>query len=737
MPKSDSKRTPKRSVAATNNVVPPTSEPSQRFLNRELSWLEFNQRVLDEARDESIPLLERLRFLAITASNLDEFFMVRIGGLQILAESGSAQLDVSGMTCGEQLAAVRKRTRKMLRDQYATLNEQIEPALREQAFRRYRRHELTDRQLHALEQIFDAETSSVLTPIGIPTEWENAPLLASLTLHACVRLHSHGANESSENQETSDRFAIIPFGKTLPRFLTVTGDRGYGCILLEDAVEHFAGRFFPGEEVVEFVPFRITRNADMSVQEDHSPDFLREMSEVLNLRKRSDCVRLEISDHASETLVHFLSRLLDVAPEDVFMAPGPVELAAFFQLADVAGFDHLRNEPWPAASSPDIEPGASMFEVLSRKDVLLFHPYQGFDPVVQLIEQASADPDVLAIKQILYRTSRKSPIVAALARAAERGKYVTAIVELKARFDEARNIEWARSLEQAGVQVIYGVKGFKTHAKVCVIVRREPHGIQRYVHFGTGNYNEITAKIYSDASLLTSNEELGADAVSFFNAIAGLSLPPRYRKIEAAPLGLRGKILELILGEAKRQEAGGRAQITAKLNSLVDPEIINALYNASNAGVRIRLNIRGICCLRPGVPRLSENIEIVSIVDRFLEHARILRFHHGGDELVFISSADWMPRNLDGRIELLTPIEDPDAKRRLIEILDMYFDDNVKGKRLLADGSYESVSKKTKKKSFRCQEKLYEEAQNLIRQAQSSRRTVFEPHRAPGTAAET
>ncbi|HEY2411345.1 MAG TPA: polyphosphate kinase 1, partial [Pirellulaceae bacterium] len=395
----------------------------------------------------------------------------------------------------------------------------------------------------------------------------------------------------------------------------------------------------------------------------------------------------------------------------------------------------LKYEPWPPQPSPDIEQGTKMFDIISRQDVLLFHPYESFDPVLRLIEEAAADPDVLAIKQILYRTSRKSPIVAALARAAQRGKYVTVIVELKARFDEARNIEWARSLEEQGVQVIYGVKGLKTHAKTCIIVRREPHGVVRYVHFGTGNYNEITAKIYSDASLLTANEELGADAVAFFNAITGYSQPQRYRKIEAAPTGLRPRILELIEAETHRRQQGQQAFIDAKINSLVDPEIISALYAASQAGVPVRLNVRGICCLRPGVAELSENISVVSIVDRYLEHSRIFHFHHGGDNLVFISSADWMPRNLDRRIELLVPIEDQAAKERLIAILNTYFDDNVKARLLQPDGTYKRL-KPGRKKARRSQEVLYEEVRQRVKEAGQSKTTTFEPHRAPGAEVE-
>jgi polyphosphate kinase len=405
-------------------------------------------------------------------------------------------------------------------------------------------------------------------------------------------------------------------------------------------------------------------------------------------------------------------------------------------LADLPGFESLKYEQWPPQPSPEIEPGAKMFDILARRDVLLYHPYESFEPVLRLIEEAAADPDVLAIKQILYRTSRSSPIVAALARAAQRGKYVTVIVELKARFDEARNIEWARNLEENGVQVIYGVKGLKAHAKTCIIVRREPHGVVRYCHFGTGNYNEITARLYSDASLLTSSEELGADAVTFFNAITGYSQPQRYRKIEAAPTGLRQRLLELIEGETHRCQQGQKAFIDAKINSLVDQEIISALYAASQAGVPIRLNIRGVCCLRPGVAALSENISVVSIVDRYLEHSRILHFHHGGDELVFISSADWMPRNLDRRIELLVPVEDHAAKSRLIAILETYFEDNVKARVLQPDGSY-ARAKPGRKRRRRSQEMLYEDACQRVREAEQTHTTNFEPHRAPGGDAES
>jgi polyphosphate kinase len=700
----------------------PTAPAAARFFNRELSWLEFNQRVLDEARGESLPLLERLKFLAITASNLDEFFMVRVGGLCVLVEQKITTPDAAGMTPAEQLSAISSRAHDMVSQQEACFAE-LEQKLADAGIRRVRGPELTDRQARAVEQLFEAEIAAVMTPRAVRRE-DEFPLLVNQMLHVAVHLAPDATSDGRP------RLAIIPMGRSLPRFLTLSGgERGYWYVLLEDVVVRLVHRFFPGEKVLGQAIFRITRNADFTFRDDLAIDLLAGMEGILTARKYGDCVRLELSAESNEKVVADLVEAL--APNERFETAAPLDLAAFMPLADLAGFDTLKYEPWPPQASPDIEQGAKIFDVLARRDVLLYHPYQSFEPVVRLVEEAAADPDVLAIKQILYRTSRKSPIVAALARAAQRGKYVTVIVELKARFDEARNIEWARSLEEQGVQVIYGVKGLKTHAKTCIVVRREPHGVVRYVHFGTGNYNEITGRLYSDASLLTSSEELGADAVAFFNAITGYSQLQRYRKIEAAPTGLRQRLLELIEAETHRRQQGQNAFIDAKVNSLVDPEIINALYAASQAGVPVRLNVRGICCLRPGVTGLSENISVVSIVDRYLEHARILHFHHGGDELVFLSSADWMPRNLDRRIELLVPVEDPDVKERLIAILETYFEDNVKARALQADGSYKRV-KAGRKKQRRSQEILYDDVCRRIREQQQSQTTTFEPHRAPG-----
>jgi polyphosphate kinase len=500
---------------------------------------------------------------------------------------------------------------------------------------------------------------------------------------------------------------------------------------MEELVQANVQRFFPGEQVLECHAFRITRNADISIDDDRNSDLLEQMKKIIGARRESDYVRIEISDQASSTLLTFLQELLSVCLEDVYSVPGPLDLTAFRQLTELQGFDHLRYTSWPPQPSVDVDPSKNLFEKIARESILLFHPYESFDPVVRLLEEASDDPDVLAIKQTLYRTSKKSPIIAALKRAAERGKYVTAIVELKARFDEARNIEWAREMEAAGVQVIYGVKGLKTHSKICLIIRRETHGVQRYVHFGTGNYNESTAKIYSDVSYLTCDEELSSDAVSFFNAVTGFSQPQNFRKIEAAPIGLRDKLLTLIASETRRKKQGQDAAIMAKLNSLVDPKLIDAIYEASQAGVKIDLNIRGICCLKPGVAGLSDNIRVISIVDRYLEHARILYFQHGGENLVFISSADWMPRNLDRRVELLVPVEETRHRERLIEILELSFRDTVKCSELQEDGSYKRIRAVGRRKKLRYQEELNQQARAAVKQAEKSKPTVFEPHRAP------
>ncbi len=691
------------------------------FLNRELSWLEFNHRVLEEATDPSAPLLERLKFLAITSSNLDEFFMVRVGGLQQLLNEGKSVFDPAGMTTRQQLVEISRRTRALVSEQYGCFLQDIEPGLANAGIRRLKAEQIGPEYTEYLERLFDREIYPIITPRAV----EDAADFASLTglgLDLLVRL------KPSTTGSRKPRFAVVTLPKRLSRFITVPVQQdGYDYTLLENVVDLFKETLFPGESVVECTPFRLTRNADLIVREDLAGDLLVQMREVLDARKRSGCVRLEVGENISTAALSFLKHALDVSDDQVYVIPGPLDLASYREIAGRAGHENLNYEPWPPQASPNVVPGESMFEAINRRDILLYHPYESFEPVVRLVEQAADDPDVLAIKQILYRTSGNSPIVAALARAASKGKHVTVVVELKARFDEARNIDWAQALELSGVQIIYGLRGLKVHAKVCIIVRREATGIRRYVHFGTGNYNEVTARLYSDVSLMTCNEDFGADATQFFNTITAYSQPIKYRRLEAAPLGLRARLLALIESEAQRCKQGQTGHIMAKLNSLVDADVIRALYDVSQHGVKVQLNVRGICCLRPGVARLSKNIEVVSIVDRFLEHSRILYFHHGGEPLVYISSADWMPRNLDRRVELLVPVQDPACQAKLISILKTTFQDNVKSRRLMPDGRYQRLQPSDAAKPLRSQQAFFEQARDAAKQAQKDRYQTFVP----------
>jgi len=699
------------------------AKKNMNFINRELSWLEFNQRVLDEATNETVPLLERLGFLAITSSNLDEFFMVRVGGLKLLVRGGIKKPDPSGLSPLEQLARIYNRAHRMVADQYTCYRTQIEPELLANGIRRTSFAELSLRQREALAKHFDSFLFPIATPMALDGS-DPFPLLANLGLYMGVALKPEG-------RKRKPRYAVVPIGTGIERVVSVQVESGvFVYILVEDLVREFVDRFFPGQEILACAPFRITRNADMSIQEEFASDLIAEMEKVLNARQTSGCVRLEVAVGASPDLVSFLVDVLSLEEQDVFQIDGPLDVTALRSLISQGRRASLLNDPWPPQPSAMVDSRKSMFSEISRGDIFLSVPFESFDPVVRFVQEAAEDPDVMAIKQILYRTSSGSPVIAALRRAAENGKYVTAIVEIKARFDEANNMVWARELERAGVQVVYGIRGFKTHGKICVVVRREPEGVVRYVHFGTGNYNDNTAKLYCDVGILTRNDDLGSDASAFFNAICGYSEPQQYRKLVQAPLGLRKEILELIEGETERRRQGQKALIMAKMNSLVDPEIIEALYRASQVGVDIRLNVRGICCLRPGKKELSESIQVVSIVDRFLEHSRIFYFHQGGAKRVYISSADWMPRNLDRRIELLVPIEEKACKKRLIEILKICLADTVKGRRILSDGTYENVAAEGKK-ALRSQTVLYQQACAAANAAKVARRTVFEPHLPP------
>jgi len=690
------------------------------YLNRELSWLEFNQRVLNEALREDLPLLERLKFLAITASNLDEFFQVRVGGLILLRRSGRKAPDASGLTPGRCLGAIRERVLQMTADQYTLLAATLLPAMDAAGIRLLPVRDLTLTQLAKATATFDDSIFPLLTPLAIDPE-SPAPAIPGLQIIVACSL--------VDPETHATRHVLIPVPDTLGRRVVVSSvGSEHAFVLIEDLVASQAGRFFPGETVTSTTAFRVTRNGDIAVHEEDAIDLAGEMEDVLTARRFADTVRLELRSDAPRGLARLIQTVAAANPQEVYPCDGPPGLASLMELTFLAGFDHLRDADWPPHNPPSIVPGASMFETIAAADLLLHHPYESFEPILRLIEEAAADPDVIAIKQVLYRTARQSRIIDALIHAAENGKHVTVIVELKARFDEARNLHRADELQRAGAQIVYGVKNLKTHAKICLIVRRESGHLRRYVHLGTGNYNESTAKLYADFSYLTCKPEFGNDATLFFNAVTGRSKLLRFQRLVPAPTAMKSMLLDLIAGEAERAKQGLPARIVAKMNSLQDPDLINALYKASQAGVRIRLNVRGICCLKPGDPKHSKNIEVVSIIDRFLEHARVFLFHRGGDSELYLASADWMTRNLDKRIELMIPIEEPALKRRLVRVLEGFFQDNTQAYRLLPNGSSQRLTRAKGQRSFRVQDHFYQQAKKAAKAREHERSMTFEPH---------
>ena len=689
------------------------------YHNRELSWLEFNQRVLDQALKESMPLLERMKFLAITASNLDEFFQVRVGSLMLQKRSGRKTRDNSGFTPIRNLSAIRERVLKMNEDQYQLFNQKLIPALAHKGIVLLTEPQLNDAQSAQTAAIFEDNISPLLTPLAVDP---NSPPPAVPALHIVL------ACRLLDPADQSTRHVLIPIHENLPRRISVqTEDETHAFILIEDLVAAHADRLFPGEKVTATTSFRVTRNGDIAVEEEDATDLADEMEDVLTARRFADTVRLEIRADATRDLFQMIRVATGATQQEIYRHDGPLGLASFMELAFLPDFDHLRDEEWPAQNSPAIAPGASMFETIAANDVLLFHPYESFDPVIRLIEEAAADPDVIAIKQILYRTARQSRIIDALIKAAENGKHVTALVELKARFDEARNLTRADELQRAGAQIVYGVKNLKTHAKICLIVRRESGRLRRYVHLGTGNYNETTSRLYTDLSYLTCKSEYGNDASLLFNAVTGRSKLLRFQRLIPAPSAMKPRLLDLIAGETERAKQGLPAKIIGKTNSLQDPDIIAALYSASAAGVEVQLNVRGICCLIPD-EKFSKNIEVISVIDRFLEHARLFYFHQGGEPEVFIASADWMTRNLEKRVELMIPIEEKTIKRRLIKILETYFKDNQNAYRIQADGSSKLITAKKGEKPFRAQEHFHTQAKRAAKAREHERSMTFEPH---------
>ena len=696
-------------------MTQPDAHDSRLFINRELSWLAFNERVLEEAGDPTVPLLERVKFAAIAASNLDEFFMVRVAGLLRSVDQADTSPDLAGLTPARQLVEVRRRTQTFSAALYRIVIDELLPELAARRIRLRTMADLSAASRASLGEFFKESVLPALTPLAID-ESRPFPLLASLSLNIAALFEPTG-------NDTTPRLAVVQVPSGLNRLIRVAEEDGVGVVLLEDIIRSHLSHLFAGQTIREASLIRLARDAELELDDEGGPTQLERVERELRERRRSDVVRLELEATASDELAAMLRTRLDLTAEDIHQVPGPLDLRVLMGIVDLPGFDDLRDPPLPCV---DVLAGAEadLFSILEERDVLLHHPYDAYDPVVALVAQAAEDPDVLAIKQTLYRASPRSPIVASLQRAAERNKQVTVIVELTARFDEERNIQWARSLEEAGAHVIYGVRGYKVHAKICLVVKRTAHGVRRYLHLGTGNYNERTARLYTDFGLLTASQAIAEDASAFFNALTGFSDPPRLKKLVMAPTGLRQRFLRLIARERRRAAAGQPAEIVAKMNSLIDKEIIEALYAASRAGVNIRLNVRGICALRPGVRGTSDTIEVVSVVDRFLEHSRIFYFLNGGDEELYLSSADWMTRNLDKRIELMFPVDDPSHRARVLNALRAMFRDNVKSRWLGADGVYRRREVPPGEVPFRVQEELQHEAR---RAAARGAGVVLEP----------
>lgn len=682
----------------------------QYYLNRECTWIKFNERVLRESVVPSNPLLEQLNFVAISASNLDEFFMIRVAGVKHLIESGVPHHDIAGMTPQEQFSAIETMVHKQVGQQYAYLND-IRERLRGEGLRFVKPSELTEEQHIWLEQYFEREIYPVVTPMAVDPS-HPFPFLSSLSLNLAVLLRRREGDSSVKT-------AILPVpSSVLDRIIKVpgTGDEKQ-FLFLEDVLSTFAERFFLGCEILEATPFRVTRDADLDIDDD-AEDLLAEVVKSLKKRKKGAAVRLELAVSASRMVKTLLMTELALEERDVYMIPGPLDCKVFFSFTGIEGYDHLRYAPAFPQPSWELEKlhAPDMWQAISQQDIMVHHPYETFETVEKFVRLAATDPDVLAIKQTLYRVSSKSPIIAALAQAAENGKQVTVLMEVKARFDEENNIHMAAKLEKAGCHVIYGIMGLKTHSKITLVVRREEEGIQRYVHVATGNYNGKTARIYTDVGILTSNTLIGIDASAFFNLLSGYSDPPQWNKLAVAPLNLRQRIYEEIDQEIDWARKGKKALIIAKMNSLLDKKVIARLYEASQAGVRIQLIVRGICVLRPGVPGLSEHIEVHSIVGRYLEHSRLFYFYNNGKEDVFISSADWMPRNLNERVELMIPVEYPPHKERVKGILNLYFHDNVKAYAMNGDGTYRYLADTRRGEPIHAQAMLQKEAEDHTRQ---------------------
>ena len=674
------------------------------YYNRELSWMDFNARVLEEATKKENPLMERLRFLAITGSNLDEFFMVRVAGVKAQVNSNYKSKNDFDLTPQELLPLLEEKAHKFMERQYSCLHRSIGPAMAKQGLRFLRCQDMTPEQLDYISQYFRQILFPVLTPLAVDGS-RPFPMLANKTLNIAVYL------KSKERKEEKN-FAIVQVPSILPRFLELPSQEGRAFTLLEDIIIYKLDELFELHEIKAACPFRITRDSDLEIDEE-AEDFMSEVKKSIKRRKRGRPVRLELLLRCDKSIRSFLIDMLKIKKSEIYEVPGPLDLTFLSKFAGIKGCEDLCFKPITPVPAADFWGYDDLFAAIREKDRLVHHPYESFDCVVKFIEQAAEDENVLAIKQTLYRVSGNSPIIAALMKAAENGKQVTVLVELKARFDEENNINWANKLEKAGCHVIYGLHGLKTHCKIALVVRQEEDGIRRYLHLGTGNYNDSTAKIYTDLGMFTCNSQYGADASSLFNVITGYSRPPEYQHFVVAPHGMRSFFVRRIKQETENAKKGLPCGITAKVNSLVDPEIISLLYEASQAGVPVKLVVRGICCLIPGLPGVSENITVLSIVGQLLEHSRIFRFENGGDPKIYMGSADWMPRNLDRRIELVFPIEDEELKQRAFETLDIFLQDNTNARMMLPDTSYQHVSRRGKA-AFSSQLTFYRRAQERL-----------------------
>lgn len=694
----------------------------ENYVNRELSWLEFNYRILGEAKDKTIRPFERIKFLGITASNLDEFFMVRVASLMDMVHAGYEKTDIAGMSPKKQLEAIIPKTKEFMNSQYATYNRSLLPLLEKNGLRVITRHEnLTKAQQNYVDDFFDKDVYPVLTPMAVDAS-RPFPLIRNKTLNIGALIRKKDAEEME--------IATVQVPSVLPRIVHVPSNQEgvQEVILLEQVIEKNISKLFLNYEVTCAFPYRIMRNADLTIDEDDAADLLKEIEKQIKQRQWGEVIRLEVEDGIDKELLKELGKQLHVEKEHIFAINGPLDLTFLSKLSGLEGFDHLKNPKYIPQSVPELNQEESIFEQIKRKDIFLHHPYETFDPVVQFIAQAAVDPQVLAIKQTLYRVSSHSPIIAALAQAAENGKQVTVLVELKARFDEENNINWAKMLEKTGCHVIYGLVGLKTHSKISLVVRREEDGIKRYVHLGTGNYNDVTAKLYTDTGILTASDAIGEDATAVFNMLSGYSEPASWNKLIVAPIWMKNRVLDLIRREADNAREGKQAHIIAKMNALCDPKVMEALYEASQAGVKIDLIVRGICCLRAGVPGLSENITVRSIVGDFLEHARILYCYNDGFEEIYMGSADWMPRNLDKRVEIMFPVEDKQAKAQAKHILDVQLADTLKAYLLQPDGMYGKQDLRGKEK-VSAQDVFRKEAVEAAKKEKDSRKDMrtFEP----------